>query len=289
MSIRHASALLLLGLSLTAQANPEVTSREYKLMLDASQFSYASEASNVASLISAADSAIEAAIARSVTGSASLSKQREVRFYDTLYSCTLNNMGYIFRERRENGDSEVTLKYRGPDRYIADFEDLSSSTSGAETKLEADIGANSTTPFKVVYSHSTTAPNTRTINEMADVNAHFDGFDADYGLSDNLPLSLVGNLVIQERVYKGVIIDLGSIDAEISVTLWYQGTPSGSQAPLVAEISFKYADSTADYTGKVVNRAKGAFDALRGLTNWVDTDSMTKTAFVYAYDSNFCQ
>jgi hypothetical protein len=270
-------------------ANPDVTSREYKLMLKAEQFSYQSEASDVASLMQAAETVIEQAIGRDVSGTPALAKQRDVRFYDTPSSCRLKGMGYSFRERIDNGDSEVTLKFRSPDRYISDFEDVSSDTSGAETKLEADVGANSSLDFKVVYGHSTKAPNTRTINEVADINAHFPGFENDYGLSDSLPLAVVGYLTVREHVYRNVTIDLGQFDAEISVTLWYQGTPTTGQSPLVAEISFKYEDPSADYTRKVVNRAKTAFEALQGLSAWVDPDSMTKTAFIYAYSANFCQ
>lgn len=280
--------LLLCGLSSPLWANPDVTSREYKLMLDASQFSYSSESSNVGSLISAAETAIEAAISRDVYGAISLDHVRDVRFFDTEDSCELAAIGYSFRDRVESGDSEVTLKFRSPDRYISDFEDLDSSTSGAETKLEADISAVGPDQFRVVYGHSTKAPNTRTINEFADIHAHFPGFEDDYGFDDNDALDVVGGLTIREHVYKNVMIDLGSIDAEISVTLWYGSVPSGGQQPVIAELSFKYEDSSADYTKKVVNRAKTAFEALQTLSSWVDTGSATKTAFVYAYDPGFC-
>ncbi|WOA31947.1 hypothetical protein [Alloalcanivorax xenomutans] len=276
-------------LALQAQANPDVISREYKLILDASRFQSQTESGDVLALMQAVKPAIENAIDRDVSGAISLDHDRQVRFYDTASTCQLRQLGYSFRERVENGDSEVTLKFRGPDRYIADFEDLSSGTNGAESKLEADVGATSTIPFKVVYSHSTKAPNTRTLNRMDDVHAHFPGFQSDYGLDDNLTLSLVGGLTIQERAYRNVDIDLGQHDAEISVTLWYQGIPSGSQSPVVAELSFKYEDPSADYTRKVVNRARQAFDALRGLEQWVEADGQTKTGFVYQYDSAFCQ
>ncbi|WP_205475361.1 hypothetical protein [Alloalcanivorax balearicus] len=277
------------SLALQAQANPDVISREYKLILDASRFQSQTESGDVLALMQVVKPAIENAIERDVSGAISLDHDRQVRFYDTASTCRLRQLGYSFRERVENGESEVTLKFRSPDRYIADFEDLSSATNGAESKLEADVGATSTVPFKVVYSHSTKAPNTRTLNRMDDIHTHFPGFQSDYGLDDTLTLSLVGGLTIQERAYRNVDIDLGQHDAEISITLWYQGTPSGSQSPVVAELSFKYQDPSADYTRKVVNRARQAFDALRGLEQWVEADGQTKTGFVYQYDSAFCQ
>lgn len=281
-----AAAVLLAASS--AYANPDVTSREYKLMLDASAFQYNSEASDVDDYLDDAETAIEAAISRNVTGSESLEKVRDVSFYDTEGDCDLRTRGYSFRERVDNGDSEVTLKFRSPDRYISDFEDLSAASSSAEEKLEADVGASSTSDFNVVYGHSTKAPNTRTINKMDDINDQFPGFDTDYGLSDTLDLDLVGGLSVREHVYKGQTIDLGSIDAEIAVTLWYASVPSGTQSPVVVEVSFKYADSSADYTKKVVNRAKQSFDALRTLTGWTDPNSQTKTAWVYSADPTFC-
>ncbi|WP_444997137.1 hypothetical protein [Aliikangiella sp. IMCC44359] len=274
--------------SFCIQANPDVISREYKLMLKASQFSYNNEASAVSSFLGTAETEIENAISRNVTGTASLSKVREVKFFDVSGSCELSNNGYSFRERIENSHSEVTLKYRSPDRYISDFENLSANSNQSVTKLEADIGVSSTSNFKVVYGHSTKAPNTRTINKMDDINEQYPGFDQNYAFNDNLSLALVGNLVIREHVYKGMEIDLGSFDAEISVTLWYNGVPSGAQKPVVAEVSFKYEDSSADYSKKVVNRAKIAFEALQNLTAWTDPNSKTKTRFVYDFNSTFC-
>ncbi|MES1940264.1 hypothetical protein T5B8_08479 [Salinisphaera sp. T5B8] len=275
--------------AIPVQANPDVISREYKLMLDASRFQYQNEQRDVLDLMQTARPAIEEAIDRDVIGTATLDHDRQVRFFDTADSCALDQLGYSFRERIEDGDSEVTLKFRSPDRYIADFEDLSSSTHGAQSKLEADVGATGDIPFKVVYSHSTKAPNTRKLNRMDDIHAHFPGFEDDYGLDDDLALSVVGALTVTERVYRNVDIDLGQHDAEISITLWYAGAPSGDQAPAVAEISFKYEDPSADYTRKVVNRARQAFDALRGLSDWVKPDGQTKTRFVYQYDRTFCQ
>lgn len=281
-------AISLLSAASTASANPDVISREYKLMLQPALFAYNTESSDVDDFIDDAETAIEAAISRNVTGSASLSKIRDVEFFDTDGSCVLRNKGYSFRERIESGDSEVTLKFRSEDRYISYFEDMSATSGSAESKLESDVGISASSNFVVLYSHSTTAPNTRTINQMDDINDQFPGFDSDYGFSDSTALDRVGNLTIREHVYKNVDIDLGSIDAEISVTLWYNGTPSGASAPVVAEVSFKYEDNAADYTKKVVNRAKQAFLALQDLSAWTDPASKTKTRFVYEYAPSFC-
>jgi hypothetical protein len=125
-------------------------------------------------------------------------------------------------------------------------------------------------------------------NNFEDINVHFPGFDADYGIADSTTLSLVSNLSIHERVYDGGVIDLGSIDADVSITFWYSSVPTASQKPVAVEVSFKYEDSSADYTKAVVNRAKQSFDAMQTMSSWNSTSSVTKTQYVYSYNPSFC-
>lgn len=270
-------------------AAPQVTSREYKLLLQADKFSYSNESADVNTYINQAKSAIAQQINRTVSGSMTLDKQRLVRFYDSPSSCLLNNMGYSFRERVENGASEVTLKFRSYDHYMADFSDLSSPTSGAKSKLEDDITQTATQGFLVGSSKSTTAPNTRTLNDFLDIHTHFPGFKTTFGISDNQALSLVGGLTIYERTYSGVNIDLGEFDADVDVTLWYTQAPYAGLKPVAVEVSFKYEDPNAVYTNKVVQRAAMSFTALKSLSNYnAPSSTQTKTQFVYQYQPNFC-
>lgn len=272
-----------------AWAAPQVTSREYKLLLQADKFSYSNESADVNTYINQAKNTIAQQIGRTVSGSMNLDKQRLVRFYDSPSSCLLNNMGYSFRERVENGASEVTLKFRSYDHYLADFSDLSSPTSGAKTKLEDDITQTATQSFLVGSSKSTTAPNTRTLNDFLDIHTHFPAFKTTFGISDNQALSLVGGLTIYERTYSGVTIDLGEFDADMDVTLWYTQAPYSGLKPAVVEVSFKYEDPAANYTNKVVQRAAISFSALKSLSNYnAPSTTQTKTQFVYQYQPNFC-
>ncbi|GAA5561700.1 MULTISPECIES: hypothetical protein [Acinetobacter] len=202
-------------------ASPKVTSREYKVLLDAMNFNYGNEASNINSYFTVAKTAIENQISRNVTGAMTFDTQREIRFYDTQGSCTLKNMGYSFRERIENGTKEVTLKYRGYDHYIADFKDLTSNVSGAKTKLEDDITRKDNLSFLVVASKSTTVPTSRTINDFEDINILFSGFKNDYNFSNSQVLNQVSSLTIYERKYAGATIDLGEFDADLELSLWY--------------------------------------------------------------------
>lgn len=273
----------------TAYANPQTTSREYKVLLNPDNFSYSNEANNVNQYFSNAKNAIENKISRNVTGSLSFNGNRQVRFYDTQGSCTLNHLGYIFRERIENGKSEVTLKYRGYDPFIADFEDLSSSVSGAKTKFEDDITGKPGQPFALISSKSTTAKNTRNIQQFSDLQALFSGFANNYNYSATQSLNLVSGLNIIEREYTGAVIDLGEFDAAMELTLWYNGTPDTNSKPIAAEVSFKYEDANANYTKKVVNRAANTLVALNNMNNWTASGSTkTKTQLVYQYQSNFC-
>ncbi|MBJ9952009.1 MULTISPECIES: hypothetical protein [unclassified Acinetobacter] len=270
-------------------AVPQVTSREYKLLLQADKFSYANESADVNTYMQQAKNIIAQQINRTVSGSMVLDKQRQIRFYDSPSSCLLNNMGYSFRERIENGASEVTLKFRSFDHYLSNFADLSSPTTGAKTKLEDDITQTATQGFLVGSSKSTTVPNTRTINKFLDIHTHFPKFKETFGISDNQVLSQVGGLTIYERSYRGVSIDLGEFDADVDMSLWYTQVPSTGLKPAVVEVSFKYQDPNANYTNKVVQRAAISFSALKSLSNYnAPSSTQTKTQFVYQYQSNFC-
>lgn len=272
-----------------AFANADVTSREYKQLLDPIHFTYSSESADVANYFNVIKANISNAIGRSVNGSLSLNKNRQVAFYDSPSSCVLRSNGYVFRQRSYPNSNEVTLKYRSSDRFISGFEDLSSATNGAETKLEADIGFSNGDNYKVVYSHSTTVPNTRTLNDFKDIHSHFPGFADNYGYSDNLQLAVVGDIHVTEHVFKGAEIDLGSIDAELSVTIWYLGQPSAAQRPMLVEASFKIEDSSATYTQKVVQRAKLALQQLQAVQSWNAIDNTSKTQRIYNAAGNFCQ
>lgn len=271
-------------------AAPKVTSREYKLLLDPNNFNYGMEASDVNRYFAQAKTVIENKISRTVTGTMQLDAQREIRFYDTQGSCPLNSMGYSLRERIENGTKEVTLKYRGYDHYITDFEDLSSSVAGAKTKLEDDITRKDNLGFLVAASKSITVPTTRTINDFEDINTLFAGFKNNYSFSPTQALQVVSGLTIYERKYAGPRIDLGEFDADIELSLWYTQMPYSGLKPAVAEVSFKYADTNGNYIKKVVSRAALSFAALKTLTQLnASSSTASKTQFVYDYQSGFCQ
>lgn len=265
-------------------ADPVTTSREYKVMLNPSAFS-GNAATAVANFWNALKALIEnASIHRPTTGNLNTVSTRTVRFYDTPGTCVLDRSDYSFRERVQNGNREVTLKFRSPDRFIADKRDVEGDDNAAVTKFEEDISA----PFRSVYSHSSTVPigAGKNLNYMDDPIGLFPGLGP-LGFNESEPIAIVGGLSVYEKAYEGASVDLGALLAQFSLTLWYAS--SSATTPLLAEISFKYGHPTADYSNNVVTRAKALFEAMQAMTPWVAPNALLKTSFVYQYDPNFCQ
>ncbi|EIJ43036.1 hypothetical protein BegalDRAFT_2172 [Beggiatoa alba B18LD] len=280
-------SLFLMGLlasSALVSALPDTSAREYKILLNPSLFNGANPEIAIASYWTDLQAVIQSSINRSRSGSFTLDKVRTVKFYDTPSTCRLRANDFIFRERVENGQREVTLKYRSPDRYVSGYQDMQGTGSDAETKFEDDIS----TPFVVSYSHSTkqSIGSGKNLNNMDDPIGLFSGLSA-YQFNPNESITLVGGLSISEVVYSGASVDLGSKVATFDLTLWYLS--ANSTTPVTAEISYKYADSNADYSQNVVTRAKTLFMAMQTMSAWLATNSMTKTNFVYTYNPSFCQ
>lgn len=261
-----------------------VGSREYKLMLDPALFAGSSPATAVSQFWNDLEPLIENNLSRTATGTFALTKSRTVRFYDTPLTCVLNNHSYSFRERVENSAREVTLKFRSPDRYISQYEDLSGTETDASTKFEEDISA----PFASKYSNSTTQgiSDTKNLNKMDDPIRLYPGL-LSYGFDDTEAIAIVGNLTVEESVYEGTEVDLGNENGAFSLTLWYK---SGiTTVPVIAEISFKHKDAAEDYSQNVVTRSKTLFELMQTMSGWLSPSSLTKTAYVYSYDPAFCQ
>lgn len=290
MSSRHwlmvSSSILL---ACQVNASPDVTSREYKIMLDVHRFDYASEAQVVDEFLGELKDVIARSIDRSTSGQFALAKQREVSFFDVEGSCILRESGYSYRERIDGSKTSVSLKVRSPDRYIVGFEDVSSDNDSAESKFELDVGMNRHEAFRSIFSASTKYRSYEEINDIGHINDQFAGFKKRYDYDDAIPLSRVSNLQVTEHVYRGFEVDLGKFDAEFDLTLWYDSEFNENKVPVVAEISFGYEDSKAGYSRNVVRRSKALFEEMQKMGEWIDPDSQTKTSFVYNYDSNFCQ
>ncbi|SHO57560.1 hypothetical protein VQ7734_03330 [Vibrio quintilis] len=289
------TVLILMTASSAVRADFDVTSREYKLLLNPARFTYQNEDADIENYTEQVAEVISGAISRKVSGTAVLNKERYVTYRDTPGTCMLKNKGYVFRDRvnvNDTGDRDATLKFRSADRFISGYEDLSSNQSHTKTKFEEDILFNSEQGLKIKVSHSTKISHyTKTIHQIGDIYDHFPGFADQYSdIGAETQLVKVSNITLYERRYKGQEIDLGRFDADLVISLWYtSATPAPADAPVIAEASFDYADDDGEYTPKVVKRAKKAFLAMATMSDWVKTDSMTKTSFVYQYQADFCE
>lgn len=291
----HYFSLTAILASMGAQAvNLDTTAREYKVLLETSKFTYETERATVDMFTQILANTISQAIMREVTGVAVLDKERMVTYWDVPHSCTLREINYSFRERwniYDNSDKDVTLKYRDSDRFISGYEDLSTNQTDFKTKVEEDILINNNFELLAKHSHSTKINRyNQNINKVEDIYDHFPGFEEAYGTIDpELPLVAVGKVNFYERRYEGQRIDLGQFDADIVLSLWYTSpTPQLTDSPVVAEVSFDYADPAGEYTQKVVQRAANSIVAIAKMSDWINLNAQTKTDYAYSYDPSFC-
>ena len=269
-------------------ADLRVVSREYKVILRAARFG-----GDEGRLLETAGAfwreAGEAFTGVVVHVGGNLSKvqaRRLIRFYDTPRR-DLNANAYIFRERAEIDGKlrEVTLKFRHPDRYLAQDRDMSAvAGADARTKFEEDIKP----PFQSLYSHSTTQriASTKTLDTLKDLDDLYPGTKPTLERLKDTPIEVVNGFTAREFVVGGAEMELGksrNVKAECALIVWYDGGDSSkSESPVVVEFSFKYGDARENYGGGSARRAYETFNVLQhGLTDWVDKTSQTKTAFAY--------
>lgn len=268
--------------------SPEpVISREYKLMFKPGLFPGDTDAV-LAQGARFWDEYVEILgdLMRGVDGSLNRVKhRREIRFFDTddrLLRCS----DYAFRERIDvdKRRREVTLKFRHPDRYIAQGRDLAAADDeDSETKLEEDIKP----PFLKLYSYSTKQPidddlALENLGVVADLypglGDDLEGFDGDLGLGT------VGGFTARETVIDGGKLIIGKDEgeeAECALVIWHA---EDEELPIVAEFSYKYGDEHERYGKKVAARAYEAFELVQTMDEWRDKESLTKTAYVYSLD-----
>ena len=282
-------AMLCLSINVSAE-NREVDSREYKLLLNTHLFTGNEliRTSKVNDYWKTLKRAIkEGSLKSDTSGSLSLDKNRTISFYDVQGSCDLFNAGYSFRERVENDGRKVTLKFRSADQPIANAKDIRGKKSNAKSKFEEDISA----PFISTYSSSTTQKigKNKNLNKMDDPVGLYPGLKSEH-FDESIAINKVSHLTVSEYVYKNATADLDSVDAEFSLTLWYNEAESNTQA-IVAEISFKYKGDHSRFSDEVGTRVKALFIEMQTspqLINWNSPDSLSKTATIYQYDHDFC-
>ena len=264
-----------------------VVSREYKVMLRPDRFSGdGSRALKIATEFWREFAARSGRHALGTAGAFQPAKRRRfIRFYDTDRQA-LHDASYVLR-RRWSAESEIdagegaelTLKFRHPDRYIAEHRCFDPTPDGAELKFEEDIKG----PFVSFYSCSTTVKTKPVPGEMPDVADLFPAVKERIttgGAPQRIGPVRAGTIV--ETVLDGASIQLGAhTEAECALILWHDS----SRDPLTtiaAEFSYRYGDKHEDYQGDRTERAFEVFKSLQtDLPGWVDPALPTKTALVY--------
>ena len=286
-----------------------ITSREYKLMLQASKFdgddakmleSAGQLWEDLAGIIvlnsvgvNGTDDLAVAVngtddLAVAVSGTDDLKhKRRQVTFFDT-EDKWLKSHGYTVRERIDLAADEcqcqVTLKFRHPDRYVSQDRNMDPADGfNKDIKFEQDIKP----PFQTVYSFSSnTIINKDTpLATLEDVDKIYPGLSA---AVDEFPkhekIFRVNDFTAHERVVKGMRFQIRKdpeISAECSVTIWYPS--QDDDKPVLAEFSLKYEDQEELFTAKMARRAYEIFlDIQNNLGAWIDPESKTKTTYVYS-------
>ncbi len=266
-----------------------VTSREYKIMLRAERF--AGEEQQVLEAATGFWSDFENAVRASVIDTDKtldrIKRRRTVRFLDTA-DHRLRENGYVFRERSDRNGSEVTLKFRHPDRYLAQDRDMDSAGPGrSRTKLEEDLKPTfKRTPFVSLFSYSTTQEVNadqpfETLRDCAKLFPDLPRQLADAYRKDD-SIETVG-FAARELVVTGADFQIGQdpkLECECALVAWYR-EDRDVDGPVFAEFSFKYGDDKEKYKGEPAWRACEVFRALQQMDTWVDDVARTKTAGVY--------
>jgi hypothetical protein len=265
----------------------KVVSREYKVMLRPNLFKGAEEVLLADAHTLWKDVAKKVGVVvLGVAGDLSrIKSQRHITFFDTR-NHRLNEAHYIFRERRaaDGSKREVTLKFRHPDRFLAQARVMQAKASRkAKTKFEEDIKA----PFVSLHSFSTTVviDDEARFTKLGDVMRLFpDLADRVDGADEDEPLLAVNNFTAREVVLDGAQTQIGKtpkVDAEWALIVWYDKRRKDKK-PIAVELSYRYGDKNEEYGGGVTRRASDVFDVLQsGLKRWVDPKPRTKTAVAF--------
>jgi hypothetical protein len=273
----------------------KVKSREYKIMLRASEFRGGEEellrragvfwgqfAEGVGEVVLDVDGNLD-----------DIAERRLIRFFDTK-GHRLRRNGYVFREREDVGEDserEVTLKFRHPDRYLAqdrDMDPMENAKGKPKRKFEEDVKPPSTR----LFSFSTTQKiGDRNLNRMDDPATLYPGLEAEFDEYDgDEDIFVVGEFTAREKVIEGADFQIGEdpkVEAECALVVWYD-LDGDETDPEVVEFSYKYGDDEEQYRGAPARRAHDVLMMLQqAFGSWVDPASKTKTGFVYdrAHDS----
>jgi uncharacterized protein YjbK len=257
-------------------SNQQVTSREYKLMLNSDRFGDRNKGAE--RFLNLIDFLIRKQ-GGSIIEKQDKEERRHTSYLDTP-QFTLRQNRFSLRLREEPKDFQINLKYRDSARNIAAAQDLSASQTG-KIKFEEDI----VPPFVSKFSHSNSVefdamPHFET---MKDVTSLFLGIER-LGIDQNTPIKTANDFRVLEVVRKLCKFQFEKTETiKASLSFWY--LVDDTDWPLVSEFSFDYDAAKNDegdleeFSPNVVAGATGLFSALQNQMGWLDLTATTKTAF----------
>src|SRR5690348_3773022 len=196
----------------------QLSSREYKVMLNHHMFADRREGARTVceELKALADRLPKI----KWKGTLEVRSRRTIVFLDTI-DRTIALNGLLLRQRtdKDTGTSQLTLKCRSADRYVAAGADMSVPRKIKPcVKLEEDIAA----PFVSRFSRSNTVASKKSLPEDLDEASKY--FNSLRNLTRDgvrcpgkFRLKPVNSLTAYERVLNGATIRLGDVEAEVAL------------------------------------------------------------------------
>lgn len=254
------------------------TSLEYKALLNPVRFAAHPDAAANAFLADLNAAMASTSFDNNFTGHFVPQHKRTIRFYDAQGSCPLLAQSYSLRERTDK-KRELTLKFRSTSESAAAA--VHPIGTPAQSKFETDKTASAE-----IYSSSAKQAISKNLNlnHMQDIKLLYPNATGLH-ITDNVPLSIVSGLTIWEKTYSGPTTALDQQNIKLTVSLWYLNQHN---TPAVAEASFVVEQDERILTNTATRSAEQIFNTLTHLSNWVDTQAIPKTAWVYLYDPAFC-
>lgn len=212
--------------------------------------------------------------------------QREVTFLDTKKFDLYKN-SYILRRRVEDGDIDMTLKFRNPDIAVSSKADVSPGPENhGKTAMDEDVVVKEKI-FERIFSKS--GKTTIKSDPEATVGAYaavYPGISS-LGIPEKTALYTVNGVKINEtNVEYGKIHLTKNINATASFAIWQI---EGNDEVFVAEFSYKYKyeDSPSEEELILAHHVSDKFlGKLReGAKSWIAI-GLTKTGMVYKFNAS---
>ena len=173
----------------------------------------------------------------------------------------------------------ATLKYRTPQ-----LSGIAAASNPLQEEAGNDVEVDLKPPHDSIYSQSLSAKiKPGELKTLGDLYALFP-VTGSLREAPDTKLAVVGKTRIREQVRGKTLLDIGS-SSSMSLSFWYH--PNDKRRPVMAELSFRYETVKNDAENEA--RAQRLFEELQALDGWVSPHSMTKTAFIYAFSTGFCE